>query len=329
MKEKERYAEGREKGLEWLLRHRNADGSFGPVEKGVFYYRLPWTLAVTGETEAAMGLVEWIRRNMFTPEGNFDGKYGRGDFESGWYPYPNANLIYGATILRQFDIAYKGMEFLLTLRDPESGGFYDAPGEVGPTGRQDLAVTSMVGLAALANGQKAMAEKIGKLLGRCWKMQPNIRERLLYQYSAEKGIITEYPEDMAKTYAVEAQQPRQYFFVPGLMAAFLARLYMATGKRGYLRLARKYEDWAMGCTERQFEVPQVCKTGWGSAILYQITKEKAYRDWTVRVADYYLETQQADGHWVNVEPYTQVHHDIEVTAEFVVHLDTIIGALAI
>ena len=125
-------AKGR--GIDWLLAQRNPDGSFGPRQEGMFYYRLPWTLAVAGRNREASMLCQWIRTNMFTEKGDFDGKFGRDLYKENYYTYPNANIIYGAHILRQFDLSVRGMQFLLTLQDKKSGGFFDGMTDKGPGG---------------------------------------------------------------------------------------------------------------------------------------------------------------------------------------------------
>ena len=44
-----RYEEVKRSGVDFILEHENPDGSFGPVENGFFFYRLPWTFLVAGE----------------------------------------------------------------------------------------------------------------------------------------------------------------------------------------------------------------------------------------------------------------------------------------
>jgi hypothetical protein len=317
----------RRKGLEWLLAHLNPDGSIGPYEKGIAcYYRAPWTFAVTGRGREASRLLEWIRINMFSPEGDFAGAYTREDYDS-FYVYPNANIIYGAQMLRQFDISYRGMEFLLGFQDGESGGFFTRREEIGPSGREDVWYSSQAGLTCLLTGRLREARKTGVFLRKVYDMQPDIENRLYNVYSPEIGLVTEFAEDEAKAHVVEASEPMQYFFQPGIAAAFLSRLYMATDEMGYLDLARKYMAFAAGC-QHLFSAPQVCKVGWGAALLYQITKDADYFDLAMKVADYFIEEQHPEGYWLNIAPYRALPNILEITEEFVVHLDTIQNALA-
>ena len=64
-----RYEEVKRSGVDYILEHENPDGSFGPVENGFFFYRLPWTFLVAGETRAALGICRWVRENM--PDGGW------------------------------------------------------------------------------------------------------------------------------------------------------------------------------------------------------------------------------------------------------------------
>ena len=83
----------------------------------------------------------------------------------------------------------------------------------------------------------------------------------------------------------------------------------------------------MAATEAQFKYPAVCKSSWGSSLLWMITGDEQYRDWTLRMGDWYVETQEPDGWWHPLVERTEADR-IEVTLEFVMHLDTLIGALA-
>jgi hypothetical protein len=90
--------------------------------------------------------------------------------------------------------------------------------------------------------------------------------------------------------------------------------------------ARSFQDFSIQCTDRQFEFPQVCKSRWGTALLYRITGDPAYGAWSERLGDWFVETQAPDGAW-RFDDDATLGQTVELTAEFVVHLDTIIGGL--
>jgi hypothetical protein len=321
------YLDAKRRGTEWLLAQLNDDGSIGSVEQGFYYYRLPWTLTVAGETWHGVRICDWVRAHQFAEDGDFVGISPRG-IEA--YAYENATFIYGAQMLRQYDLAFRGYRRLLAHQNAASGGFCHRAGGTGVGRDENIPTAAQAGKTALMMGDLATAERVGAWFQRLWECQPALPDRLYYVFNAEAGgLVTEFPPERAFHYVVEAQQPRQRFTCGGIAAAFLCRLFQASPNPDYLALARQYQAFSMNSTERQFEVPQVCKTGWGSALLYQATREAAYRDWTTRVGDYYCASQHPDGHWENREPYNGRAHNITITAEFVVHLDTLIGALSL
>ena len=90
-------------------------------------------------------------------------------------------------------------------------------------------------------------------------------------------------------------------FGAGIAAAFLTQLYMASGEKRWLDLAQAYQAFSMTSDACQFQSMQVCKSGWGAGLLYVVTREARYRDWTVRLGDWFLEHQFQDGHWENTK----------------------------
>jgi hypothetical protein len=321
------YLDARRRGTDWLLSQLNDDGSIGPVDQGFNYYRLPWTFTVGGATLHAVRLCDWVRKEQFSPDGDFVGASPRG-VEA--YAYENATFIFGAQMARQFDLSFRGYARLMKHFDRQSGGFRHLIEGTGIPADENIPTVAQAGKTALIMGDLVTADRVGEWFQRLWDAQPDLPNRLYYVFSADtQSLVTDFPEERKTQYVVEAQEPRQRFTCGGIAAAFLCRLYQASPKPEYLHLARDYQAFAMNSTERQFEVPQVCKTGWGSALLYQLTRENQYRDWTIRVGDYYLASQHPDGHWQNRAPYDTPAYNITTTAEFVVHLDTLIGALSL
>lgn len=321
------YRAARDRGTAWLLTQCNPDGSLGPADQDFLSYRLPWTFTITGHTDAALHLCQWVREHQFAANGDLTGVTPR-QIEAN--SYQNATFIYGAQMLRQYDLSYRGWQHLLTRQDRQSGGFTHLPAGTGIAGDENIPTVAQVGKAALMMGDLDAALGAGRWLRTLWEMQPALPDRLFYVINAEtQQLVTEFPPKRAFHYVIENQQPRQRFTCGGIAAAFLVRLYQATGDRAHLDLARAYMDHSMSATERQFEVSQVCKAGWGSALIYQMTGEGKYRDFTCRVADFFVADQQPDGHWRDSGPYGHAQHvNIMVTAEFVMILDTMIGCLS-
>src|SRR5687768_8907197 len=96
------YRRANQRGTDWLLQQVNDDGSIGPVDQDFTYYRLPWTFTITGHTDAALRLCDWVRQHQFS-DGDFVGVSPR-QIEAN--AYQNATFIYGAQMLRQYDLSY-------------------------------------------------------------------------------------------------------------------------------------------------------------------------------------------------------------------------------
>jgi hypothetical protein len=119
----------------------------------------------------------------------------------------------------------------------------------------------------------------------------------------------------------------QYWFWGGICAAFLCRLFMAEARSEYLDLARRYMDFTIGSSDAQFNWPAVCKGSWGASLLWQLTGEPRYEAFAHRMGEWYLRRQEPEGWWHPLVEQT-LGDVIEVTLEFVMHLDTLIGALS-
>jgi hypothetical protein len=321
------YHAAREKGLAWLLAHVNADGSVGDPSQGFHFYRAPWTFVVTGQTQAATAICGWIRRNMLQPDGTIGGPYRVFDDA---YAYRDATLIIGAHLAQQYDLSYGLLPTLLTWQDPVSGGFAcDRTPDCGMSDHMDIPYTCGGGFACLQMGRLDEARRVYGFLERLYDAQRALPDRFFFTWSRmEQAPITSFPLDHQTTYVVDNRHPRrQRWTIGGIAAGFLCRLYMADPRPEYVELARNYQHFSMSATPGQFNWSHVCKSSWGSSLLYQLTGEQQYLEWTYRMGDWYVETQEPDGrwHWPN---YSTLGSHIELGLEFVMHLDTLIGALA-
>ena len=320
------------RGADWLLRHMNADGSIGPATDHLFYYRVPWTFALVGEIEAATRVLEWIRRNMLTAEGAVEGIAAQGSFDERYGSYPLACVVSGAVLMQRHDIARLCAPRLETWQDPDSGGLFSRYDRRDAAGEQELFPTSQAGMSLLTAGAVDAARRAGEWMERLWELQPEPEHRLYSVYRPDQGLATEFDDDDKVMYVTEKDAPWQYHFNGGIGAAFLAHLYMATGEDRWLDLARLYQDFSMTTDECQFQSMQTCKSGWGSGLLYVATGEENYREWTVRMADWFCDNQYPDGHWENTKhwtPHPTLADNIHISTEFTMHMAHLISYLSV
>lgn len=328
------YERTRRKGIDFLLANLNDDGSPNDIHRPrVTYYRLPWALQLAGETAAAFRALDWIAANALSDDGRFHGGVAWDSRANAiGNTYAETCLAYGAVLMRRLDISRRAMRFAKQFQDASDGGVFMTREQTGSDGAQQLFLTCQFGMSAAVTGDLDAAVAVGEWLERLWAAQPDLPVRLYTVTTPRQGLVTRVPAGAdPRHYVNESQDVRQMHYNGGIAAACLAHLHMATGDERWLTLAAKFQRFSMESTARQFETKQVCKSAWGAGLLYLITRDERYLPWLIRMGDWFAAEQEADGRWSNsryVEPNPPLAHQIEITAEFVVHMDTLIAALA-
>lgn len=323
----ERLTEAKERGAGYLVGRQRKDGAVGDPSEGLgSYYKAPWALAAAGRAAEGARLVAWIRRHMLSPEGDLAGDFDRGQQLAFVYPYPNAWVVCGAQKLGQFDLAQRGMDFLATLQDPETGGLRSQLEK--PESGQDVMCASQVGMAALYTGRLEVAQAVGRFLRCIWEEQPDPEHALYFVYAPGRGLMTEFPPERAKLLVIRADKERQFYFQMGIAAAFLTKLSLAADETAHQQLAGRYLDLAFRCTEGMYNTAQVGKVGWGAALLFGASGDERYGALAARVGEALLQQQNDDGSWHNTGGFTTRAVTDEVTAEFVAILDEMVQGLS-
>ena len=326
----DRYREACRRGTGWILARQNSDGSIGPVDDRLCYYRAPWALMLVGESTAAAACLDWIIRRMISDEGEFAGVTPRGIFDERYGSYPLACLLAGAQLLGRTDLVRRCLPRLLSWQDPDTGGFFNSRPGMTARGEQELFPACQGGMTLLAIGRLDEAVRAGEWVVRLWERQPELGERLYHVSRPDDGLVTDFPSDQAALYVTEKSDPWQHHFNGGISAALLTSLYLATGESRWLESARTCQEFSMTTDECQFASMQTCKSGWGSGLLWVATREPAYRDWTLRMGDWFVEHQDDDGRWDNTKYWTPEPTEadgVEVTVEFVMHVANILAYL--
>jgi len=323
-----------DRGVEWLVARIGADGH--PGAGHCHYYRIPWALALSGRRSEAAAVLTWVERTGLQANGDLRAE-ARGGFTNRWASYPIAILASGAWHLERYDTAMRLSNRLgAAYQDPETGGAYAAHPDHRTDARQDLFPTSQLGMTGLTTGNLDLAHGAYRWLQNLFDAQPDLPTRL---YSATNGaeLITDTGDDAELAWQVvtDFTQPRQAFYNPGIAAAFLGRYAMATGAGDAIRLAEAYIDLTTQGTEAQFDYTdsvQVCKFAWGAAVLLEATGNPAYMGHLRRMAPWFVAAQNPDGSWNNSPFLMERGGDsdairVEVTAEFVQHLTSLVTAV--
>lgn len=310
----------------WVLGQARPGGGIGDPAAGFKAHRAPWALALMGETESAMAYCGWARTNLLR-NGRLDGELRI--LDDGW-AYRDSTLIIGAQMLEQYDLSLGVLDHLVSWQDPISGGFAnDRRADGTGSDEMDIPYACGPGFAALITGRLSVARGVGRFLDTIYRAQQDMPDRFHAFFSRrDQRPILPTDAEFQQRFVVQNQVDRnQRWTIGGIAAGFLGRLYLAEPEPALLDLARKYQAFSMAATDAQFKYPAVCKSSWGASLLFQITGEAQYLDWLARLARWYLDTQVDDGYWHPVSEKC-AEDVIEVTLEFIMHIRTLMGAVA-
>ena len=270
-------------------------------------------------------LATWLARNVQTEDGDFAGPL-RGDGLDNAYSYANAWLTCGAQKLGRFDVSRRAMDFLLLLQHAEDGGFRIKRDDEGAP--QDVLCSSQGGNACLLTGRLDEAKNVGRFLRTVWHAQPDPERELFFVYKPGQGLRVEFPEERQRMHSIRIDRTLQRYFNAGIAAAFLARLTMATGDPEWTALGKSYLEIGFHVLDEMYETAQVGKVGWGAALIYGVTGESRHLELAERVGHALIAQQTAEGAWDNTGGYSTDAVRTEVTCEFIVLLDEMIGGIA-
>jgi len=313
----EAYETALHKGLEWILSHRNPDGSFGDTsERKTIPFKVPMALFDSGFTAEALAYMRWLQDNTFTEEGDFDDP--RPGYHAAHWPYRNLWFIRAAHFLELYGISYPAMDYVRRFRDPETGGIRAvAPyAERDADPRQDLILTAFGGLDLLTTGYRTEAEAAGEWVCRLIEAQPELDKRLCLMWRPGSGVVREVPEGHDPLwYWIDRGALNQDYYNLGVAFTFLSHLYRLTRNKRFLDGILAYHRFFESCREDRLRTLSSGKVLYGLTWLHLATGDRRYLDEAEIAADYLVEIQGDDGYWCqHGGPY------LNITAEYAFEL---------
>ncbi len=285
-------------GADWLVDNQATDGSIHKSTGIGAMFKAVYALYNTGRIGAATRLLDFLDRKAMTEPGEFH-LPGEGEKEALEFGYRNSFILLGAWKMGRFDIASReAINSYVKKYQHECGGFFGGAAPDSGEGVIDPCNTALGGWVCLYSGQFSRALKAGDFLIELWRKQPNPQDKLYFVYDTTRGdVVNEFPSDETICYSIDTRMTKGWFYEPGSACGFLTELAQASGHSKYLKYAREYADFCLRLNARSLSWIQHCKSGWGVAQLYRVTRDKRYEDYAEKVAETLITNQHRDGHW--------------------------------
>lgn len=327
----ERLRRSRDLGVQWLLRHIGSDGEPAGARERNGWARIPWALAVAGESSAASSVLAWAERAALTSDGCFRPGPAQGN---GRFPaYPMAHLAIGSWLLERYDTAMSLMDGLRKLQYPQSGGFrVSASPQEHEAKLCDLLSTAQAGIAGLMTRQNDIVEGAHRWVLALHASQPALPQRL-YSFCNGNELLTSPAQNLKWLAVTEFDQPRQSFYTPGIAAVFLAGWATQRQDQQALALGHEFLQLNRGGISAQFEDAesvQICKFGWGVAAMAMADARVDQTPDLLRMAEWFPAHQDEDGAWglsTFLMPKSGVIEKMSKTAEHVMEVNAMLAAL--
>jgi len=303
--------EAGQRAANWLASQQAEQGNYRgltePDENGIYpdtddvgcYYKSVYSLRVAGQDVAAARLMRhmverYMRQNgdIYTNEQTrSSGSYGPVFCQM----YQNSWLARAAAALRWYGLGRKIVDFMVSLRDPETGGFYS---HVKPRSEiMDSCATAVGALACLQHQRPELAVESVELLLKMLKAQPD-PDRLYCRWTAKQGLLTDLTGVEEKHYKycfIDRRQGEQAYWVWAWPMNVMIAAYEYTGERRYLDGAISIWEWLASAHEHAFHFTTAGKGGWGSSMLFRITGDGRYLEKCLSQMEFILSCQQASG----------------------------------
>lgn len=301
-----RFRGASERGLNWLLGNRQPNGTWSePVIDLTGYFKVAYLFCIAGQLEEANRLISEIKNRFMQPSGDFKispvRKSAHVDYYEKVWGYANAWITFIAHKLGRFDVSYPAWNYLESLYQPAVGGYTSTDPDSDEEAVVDLLSTTHVGHTALYMGRLARAQRCAELVIEFERGQADRQSGMYLRMNGTGRYVTSYPGSEKGYYFLSAEEPGQLYFMAGYPIAFLALLYRQTAKPQYLLSAKRYFDFAENCTG-VFDSHFSHKVAWGASILYNLTGERRYGDFAVKIAELLVRMQHQGGAWFHDAP---------------------------
>lgn len=125
--------------------------------------------------------------------------------------------------------------------------------------------------------------------------QPAGCSSFYHRTDASGHLTVSFSEAAAPLHVIQAAEPNQLYFFAGYPAAMLALMYLENQQESYLSAARAILDFCLGCHESIYSFQFAHKVAFAASVMARASKEKKYAELSMKIANYLLTEQCADG----------------------------------
>lgn len=298
---------------EWLDAHEAEIAAFTDLNA---HYKACYLYAVTGNALKARQYADFMAAHI-QKNGDFRTK----PDEKGWYTlpcspanryvYPNGWIVAGLQKMGAYGTAAHGLDFLLSMQDSDSGGFYSryVVSEERPDKNYvDTSGTASAGLAMLACGRRREAVAAGEFTLEVIDAQPEPEKYYFSSWLTGRGLQTDVFGDDDQTslhgrkqfcLALKEDPAGELVWLLGKPMKFLCKLYDLTGDERCLHGARKLFDQFERMGEAKYDNLAACKIMWGGAELYRHTGDRRVGQVAGRILEAICDGQDPSGAWLH------------------------------
>ena len=314
------------RGIEWLIRRQNADGSFADCgNELVSTYKAPLAFAVSGNVEAGIRCLRYIKTNNFNAGGELSSAGGgvKTTFlgnQRNFANYMDGWVAIGAWLLGDLELATRICERLLPQLAAH-GGIPTGPGKWSGTSRYDILTNASIGRAFLHTGMRdaacSVADFLCEVVTGAHQRTPDAALDMSFDASWNH-VEPNDPSDRVY-YRFIFEQRGERVFCPAFACAFLCEIAQVRDKARYLDAAGKYLSAIFRTPEYLDQSLSNGKSGWAAGMLAVAGGGVTAKQAALQIIPKMLARQRDDGEFAAAAgaDQTPLAKRLESTAEHV------------
>jgi hypothetical protein len=313
-----KLGESANKTISYLEKKMTINGSYGNEIKDISsYFKSPMLFISANRFDLAEKSISYIYNKFKLENGDFatsDVQKSTKEEYLEYWSYMNGWIIRAANHLNKIDP--DSLDYFKNYFCGKNKGFltHETKKNDGVT---DVLTAAHHGLIHLEMQNEEMALSAGNYLCDAIEKQPDIQNKFYLRFNSNGSLITDDKRELELFCKIEKREPNQLHFMMGYPSAFLAILYARTNKECYIKSAKCYLDFSLGCDKSVYTCNFSHKLAWASSLIYKTIKEEKYLRAIKKISEYFISLQDTNGLWYpEADTNTQFDQSAEIACWF-------------